>query len=645
MQDSKKLTEKALNFHKTGEIKKALFIYKKLLVKQKNNSNLLYLVGTAYLQIGEYKLAIKFLKKNIEIDQNNLGAHNNLGGALQEINKFNEAIKIYSKLLKLKPDHLEAQNNIAVCYSNLKKYEEAIKIYKNLINNNPKNYTAYNNLGNVYKEMNLEQDAIKNYQEAIKLKSDYFISYKNLADIYKRNDKYKEAIQLYSLVNKIRPGYKDVIFNIIHAKLMICDWSGYEKFITSIRENLNYNKIINPFIILSLIDDAELQKKSSEIYINEKFYYLENTKKHKQQKKNLKPKIGYFSADFRNHATLHLIMDVFKNHDKSKFDFYAFSFGDDKVDKWNIEAKKYFKKFINVRHLSDIEISKLSQDIGIDIAIDLKGFTQDARPGIFFHKAAPIQVNYLGYPGTMGAKFIDYILADEIVIPKNNKIKFTEKIVYLKNCYQPNMNKREISTKIFSRDEFGLPKNDFVFCNFNSNYKITPDIFNLWINILKKVSNSVIWILASNSSVSENLKSEAKKRGVNENRIIFAKKLPINEHLKRIELADLFLDTFPYGAHTTASDAIRMGLPVITMIGESFCSRVAASILDRVSLNELIVKNKEDYMNLAINLANNKPKLKKIKNDLISLAKTSSLYDSKKFTKNLEVTYIKLLNR
>ena len=645
MQNFQDLLDKALKLHKNNEIKKALKIYLELLNDQKDDSKLLYLIGTAYIQINQFELAIEFLKKSISIDKNNLGTLNNLGGALQELNKFEDAIIIYEKLLQVKPDHLQAQNNIAICLSNLKKFDDSIKIYNNLITNNPNDYVAYNNLGNVFKEMNNDENAIKSYLKAIELKSDYFFSYKNLADVYKKNNRLKESLNLYNSVNKIRPGYKDIIFNIIQTKMAMCEWSDYEKFIQEIIQNVNSEKLTNPFTVLTLIDDLEIQKKSSEIYVKDKFFHLNKISKNKNRNKNLKHKIGYFSADFKDHATLHLILDVFKNHDNSKFDFYAFSFGPEKGDKWNTEVKKYFKDFIDIKNMSDLTVSKLSQEIGIDIAIDLKGFTQDSRPGIFFNRSAPIQINYLGYPGTMGADFIDYILADEIIIPKNNQIKFTEKVIYLKNCYQPNMDKRETSSKKFRKSEFELPDDAFVFCNFNSNYKITPDIFDLWMNILKKVPDSVFWILVSNLHAKENLQLEAKKRGIDENRIIFADKIPIQEHFKRIELADLFLDTFPCSSHTTASDTIRMGLPIITMAGESFVSRVAASILNQVNLKELIVENKEDYQNLAIDLANNKSKLENIKNNLKRSLKNTSLYNSKEFTKNLEDIYTNLINK
>ena len=645
MQNFQDLLNKALRLHKENEIKKALKIYLEILNVQKNNSKLLYLIGTAYIQINKFEQAIKFLNKSISIDENNLATLNNLGGALQELNKFEDAIKIYNKLFQLDPNHLQAKNNIANCFTKIKKFNEAVKIYKELIKKNPYDYVAYNNLGNVNQEMNHDENAIYNYTKSINLKSDYFIAHKNLGDIYKKKGRYKESLNLYNLVNKLKPGYKDIISNIIETKMLICEWGDYESYIKKIRDIIKSKNFFNPFTLLYLIDDPYLQKKTSKIYIKERYSDLNKVISDKKNKKKLKPKIGYFSADFGDHATLHLIFDIFKHHDKSKFDFYAFSFGSKKDDSWNTEVRKYFKDFIDVDNMSDEEIAITSQKIGIDIAVDLKGFTQDARPGIFLHRAAPIQINYLGYPGTMGSDFIDYILADKIVIPKKNQKNFTEKVIYLKNCYQPNMDKRDISIKKFTKSDFELPEDAFVFCSFNSNYKITPYIFNIWMNILKKVPNSILWILVSNSDAKKNLKLEAKQSGVNENRIIFAKKIPVNEHLKRMQIADLFLDTFPCNAHTTASEAIRMALPIITISGESFASRVAKSILNQVNLNGLVVNNEKDYQNLAIDLANNKSKLEEIKSNLRKSLKNTSLYNSKEFTKNLEDIYTEMINK
>jgi predicted O-linked N-acetylglucosamine transferase (SPINDLY family) len=307
--------------------------------------------------------------------------------------------------------------------------------------------------------------------------------------------------------------------------------------------------------------------------------------------------------------------------------------------------EKSFDQFIEVGSKSDVEVAKLSRDLNIDIAVDLKGFTQDARTGIFSYRAAPIQVNYLGYPGTMGADYIDYIIADKTLIPLDAQSSYTEKVVYLPNSYQVNDRKRIISDRQFTRQELGLPEDRFVFCCFNNNFKILPATFTSWMRILKATEGSVLWLLQDNSWVVENLKKEAQKQGVDAQRLVFADRLPLSEHLARHSQADLFLDTFPYNAHTTTSDALWAGLPVLTMMGQSFASRVAASLLNAIGLPELITNTQEQYETFAVELAQNPLKLAEIKLKLANNRLITPLFDTPVFTKNIEAAYLKMIER
>ncbi len=281
----------------------------------------------------------------------------------------------------------------------------------------------------------------------------------------------------------------------------------------------------------------------------------------------------------------------------------------------------------------------------IDIAIDLKGFTQNCRPNIFAEGSAPIQVSYLGYPGTMVADYMDYLIADRTLIPEEKQHHYSEKIVYMPNSYQVNVSKRSVSETSLLRHELELPSIGFVFCCFNNNYKITPSIFTGWMRILKAVEDSVLWLFENNNNTTKNLKKEAKKFGINEDRLVFATYMPVEEHLDRIKQADLFVDTLPYNAHTTTSDALRMGLPVLTCIGSSFASRVAASLLNAVNLPELITTTQEEYESLAIELATNPEKLKIIKDKLVDNLTTAPLYDTPLFTRHLESAYLTMYDR
>jgi predicted O-linked N-acetylglucosamine transferase (SPINDLY family) len=387
-----------------------------------------------------------------------------------------------------------------------------------------------------------------------------------------------------------------------------------------------------------------LQKVAAEVYTETE--YLNKDIRHSGTFKDAELiTIGYYSADFYSHATMHLIAELFENHDKSKFNIIAFSLGKNTNDIWQSRAKKSFNQYIDCSHMSDLEVVETSRRLGVEIAVDLKGHTQNSRTNIFMLNTAPIQVNYLGYPGTMGAKYIDYIVADKILIPENRRNDYSENIAYLPECYQPNCRERYVSDKSLNRADFGLPEKSIVFCSFNAQSKITPNLFNSWMNILKSVDGSVLWIMVKNSIAVNNLKKEAEKRGVDSSRLIFANYAPIEAHLSRLCLADLMLDTFPYGAHTTCSDALRMGLPVVTMMGESFASRVAGSLLTTIGLPELITYSLDEYERLAIRLAKNSSELATIKSILMENQKTSPLFDSERYARNIEKLYMKMVER
>jgi predicted O-linked N-acetylglucosamine transferase (SPINDLY family) len=355
--------------------------------------------------------------------------------------------------------------------------------------------------------------------------------------------------------------------------------------------------------------------------------------------------VGYFSADFHNHATGYLMAELFELHDKSKFELIGFSFGPIANDEMRQRLAKSFDQFIEVGKKSDVEIAKLSRDLNIDIAIDLKGFTQDSRTGIFAYRAAPIQVNYLGYPGTMGADYIDYIIADKTLIPLETQSYYSEKVAYLPDSYQVNDRKRSISGQQFTREELSLPENGFIFCCFNNNFKILPTTFACWMRILKAVEGSALWLFQDNHWAVDNLKKEASNHGIDASRLVFAERMPLSEHLARHNLADLFLDTLPYNAHTTCSDSLWAGLPVLTLMGHTFPGRVSASLLSALGLPELITKTQDEYEALAIELAKNPHNLAEIKFKLANNRFTFPLFGTPLFIKNLEAVYIKMHER
>lgn len=644
-QEIAKLIQEGLAFHQAGRIDEAIVVYEKILTIDRNQFDALQLIGVVNSQLNNFDVALKYFDRALHINKTNAAIFSNRGITLHALKRFDEALESYNLALGIKPNYAEAFCNRGLTLQSLKRFNDALESFNHALKINANFFEALLARGNVLVELNLLNEALDSYDLVLRIKNNCVDALNNKGNVLRQLEKFDESLECFEKVLNLKPDYKFLSGLTLHTRMFLCDWDNLkltlEKLIVGINNNL---PVSTPFDILGLIDEPELQKKCSLIFSKNKFNALSANSEFKKNRLNEIPRIGYFSADFHNHATLHLMLEVFRNHDKSRFDFYAFSFGPQTNDLWQQEAKKYFKEFIDIRDKTDSQVAELTRSLNIDIAIDLKGFTANARPGIFANRAAPIQINYLGYPGTMGSDFIDYIIADKVVIPEESKSYYSEKILYLPNCYQPNIRTRKISEKIIQRKDVGLPEGATVYCSFNNIYKLTPDVFTIWLDILKKVQNSVLWILCRDESAKNNLIKFARVQDVDSSRLIFAEHLPIEQHLSRISLADIFLDTFPCNGHTTASDAIRMGIPVVTMAGKSFASRVAASILTAVDMTDLITANTDDYKNLAIRLGGNKDLLQSVKNNLVHNVQQSSLLNSVKFARDLEVIYQSLIN-
>jgi predicted O-linked N-acetylglucosamine transferase (SPINDLY family) len=445
----------------------------------------------------------------------------------------------------------------------------------------------------------------------------------------------------YDKALALKPSINWIYGDYLHILMMICDWDNHQDFINKLINSIKLGKrIIKPFPLLSLLDDPMLILENSKIYVNYSYPANQQPESFNWHLKNNRIKIAYFSGDFNIHPVAYLIAELFELHNKEHFETYAFSFINS-PDEMNHRIRSSFEHYINVESLSDLEVASLARDLNIDIAIDLSGFTKHCRTGIFANRAAPIQVNYLGYPGTMGANYYDYIIADHILIPEELRTYYSEKIVYLPNSYQPNDRKRTASNKVFSRRELGLPEQGFVYSCFNNSFKILPTLFLSWMRILAQVDDSVLWLLLDNHQAATNLKKEAEKHGIDSRRIIFSDRVPHADHLARQCVANLFLDTFPYNAHTTASDALWSGLPVLTRAGQTFSSRVAASLLNAVDLSELITSTEFEYEAIAIDLAKNSDKYLKLRAKT-EILKNKPLFNSVNYTKNIELAYFKM---
>ncbi len=651
MNKKEEMFNEAKKLHQSGQIKEAQKLYKKIINKDKNNFQLFFLLGTSFLQTTNYLEAISYLDNAIKLNSNYADAYNNRGIALAEIKNYSDAIKDYDLALKLNKNFFNAYLNKGVALKNLRKFKKAIESFNFSNKLNPNNSEVYNNLGNVYRELLLYEKATSCYRKAINLNKNYAIAYNNLGIVLQAQHKFMEAEINYSKAFSLDKNIENLLGNRIHNKQYLCDWKNYDQELEEIKKSIIEKKnLIYPFIFLTISDDLNLHKINTEKLINTNFNNHCEVFNKSNLKKNKKIKIGYFSAEFHQHAVLFLMMDVFKNHDKSNFEIIAFSHGplNKEKDPWRNIVKPYFEGFYDIKEKSAKEVVKLCRDLQIDIAINLTGLTENHRTDIFINRVAPIQINYLGYPGTIGSNCMDYILADRNIIPENLKKNYIEKVIYMPNCYQPNSKNlfvKNKNRKKFHKVDFGLPENSIIYCSLNSNHKITPNIFNVWMNILIKVKKSVLWIYANNDVARENLKFEAKKRGVEPERVIFAEQVSIIDHIERIKLADIYLDTFPYNAHTSASECIRAGLPLITLMGNSFASRVASSLLKSINMHELITTKIDDYEKLAIKLGNKKKELNNIKNKIKTNIKSSSLYDIKQFTINLENIYKELVDK
>jgi predicted O-linked N-acetylglucosamine transferase (SPINDLY family) len=572
-------------------------------------------------------------------------AHSNRGNALLELKKPEAAVLSYDKAIALNSNYAEAYSNRGNALRELRHLAGAIANYKKAIELKPDFFEAYSNLANVLKELKQLVEAVKLYDQAICLNPNFTVAYVNRGNALFELKQFEEAVDSYDYATALQPDYKYVFGMRHHAKMHACNWLDLENSVAEVIQKIKENDTCAPaFVTLAVTPSLALQHQASKTWIKDKHPFDSSLGPIPKSARHSKIRIGYYSADFRNHPVSILSVGLFEHHDKSKFEVIGFAFGPDVKDEMHERLVKSFDQLIGVRSMSDAQVATLSRSLGVDIAVDLGGHTLDSRTGIFAYRAAPIQLSYIGYLGTMGADYYDYLIADRTIIPAESQRYYSEKIVYLPS-YQVNDNKQEIPRTALSRQELNLPSSGFVYCCFNANYKITPPTFDGWMRILKAVPDSVLLLYTDIPSAAKNLKIEAQKRGVDPERLIFGEKLIRAKYLARCRAADLFLDTLPYNAGATASDALWAGLPVLTCMGESFASRYAASLLKAVGLPELVTQTQAEYEALAIELANDRVKLQEIKDKLERNRLTTPLFDTASFTKNIETAYTHMYER
>lgn len=618
----------------------ALASYDRALTLDPGYAEAYYNRGNALVELKRPDEAVASYDRALALKPGYAEAYYNRGNALLELKRLDEAVASYDRALAFNPGDAKACYDRGNALFGLKRLGEALASYDRALTLKPDYAEAFNNRGNALYELKRLDEALASYDKALAFNSGIAEAHNNRGNVLLDLKRPDEALAAYEKALALKPDYEFLYGTLLHTRMKLCDWRELTESLEAYEADIRGGKkVTTPFPALSLIDLPDLHKQVATIYAGTNYPASEALGSINKRTGTGKIRLAYYSADFHNHATAYLMAELFEAHEAEKFELYGFSFGPGKQDEMRTRVVSAFDKFIDVRDKSDREVARISRELGIDIAVDLKGHTTDARPGIFAERCAPIQVSYLGYPGTMGAGYIDYVIADTTVIPLDRQADFTEKVVYLPHSYQVNDSRRKISGRVFTRQESGLPESGFVFCCFNNSYKILPETFDGWMRILKAVEGSVLWLLEDNPTAANNLRKEAEARGIAGSRLVFANRMPLDEHLARHKLADLFIDTLPCNAHTTASDALWAGLPVLTCTGKSFAGRVAASLLNAMELPELVMHSQAEYEAKAVELATDAGKLREIKLKLEKNRLATPLFDARMFARHIEAAY------
>jgi len=633
-----------------------------------------------YRQLGRSEEALSGYARAQKLNPSWVQPSYRRGGLLQQLGRFVEAIADFDLALAVKPDHVDAHLNRAFLLSQLRRYEEALAGYVRLLELRPEVPGVHLFHGNMLKELNRREEAAAAYGRAIALDPNYSEAYANRGIVLYDLGFVEEALASYGRAIEIKPDYADAYFNRAYVlrslkrfdaatldyeraarlspgieflpgvrmetRLQTCDWTEFESLLAEITAGVESGRpVSHPFNLLGLVDSPSLQLKAARIWMSRACPADESLGPIPRWARHEKLRVGYFSPDFREHPTSRLLAELIETHDRSRFEVFGFSFGPDTDDEARRRLIAGFDQFTDVDTVSNRDVASLARSLELDIAVDLGGYTHNGRLGIFALRAAPIQVSYLGYLGTLGTSYIDYVLADPVVVTPASAAQFTEKVVYLPDTFQVNDRKRRIAERIFTRAELGLPPAGFVFCCFNTSYKILPTTFSSWMRILGRVPLSVLFLLSGDAALEANLRASAARHRIDPRRLVFADRLPPAEYLARYRAADLFLDTLPYNAGATASDALWAGLPVLTLAGDSFASRIAASLLRAVGLPELITTSRDAYEDLAVALASDPLRLRQIRNRLLDTGPDSTLFDTDRFRRHLEAAFLAMQAR
>ena len=593
--------------------------------------------GLALAQLQRHAAAIASYTEAIALDPTAAEAHAFRGNSLAELGRIEAAIEDFDRAIALRPDHAQACNSRGSAHARLRQFELALADYDRAIALEPDFAEAFLNRANVRRELGLREAAFADYASALSRRPRFAEAHYNLGGALRDAGEYESAAQHFDEAYALAPQLRFLLGERCHAHMRLCSWSDYESEVAELEARVGRGEPATPpFVMLAVSSSARRQLEAAQIWVRETCPPDRTLGAIERRARGKRLRVGYFSPDFRDHPVARLTAELIERHDRSAFEVIGFSFGAAAPsDALRARLSGAFERFIEARALSDLATARLARELELDVAIDLGGFTEQCRSGVFALRAAPLQLSYLGYLGSLGAPYMDYLIADAALIPATQRAHYAERILYLPS-YQANDSRRRIAETRFTRADLGLPPGGFVFCCFNGSYKITPAIFAAWMRILARVPQSVLLLYAGNATVERNLRAEAARRGIDPARLVFGAKLAHPQYLARYRAADLFLDTLPYNAGTTASDALWVGLPVLSCAGESFAGRMAASLLRAVGLPELISDSLEQYEELAVALARDAPRLAALRNRLIEGRDRSALFDSARFARHLE---------
>jgi predicted O-linked N-acetylglucosamine transferase (SPINDLY family) len=617
----------------------ALDSYERVLRAQPDDVEALNNKVLVLLAMGKNELALAALEQLLLAAPQNADAWFSRGNVLLALKRFEDAYKSYTRALEIRPRHVDSLINRGHALHSLHRFAESLDDYEQALRLAPDSVLALNNRGNVLLATGRPEAALALYDAALQLSPELPDSLYNRGAALRELRRYGESAQSFVQLLKMDPQHAYALGNLFHLRMDSCDWADYESLTGRLHTALQANpKVINPLSLLLLDESPAIPLACARAYVEEKHPGHASTGLWVERSSE-KIRVAYISADFREHPVSYLLAGALEKHDRAGFEILGISLRAAEDTELGRRVRAAFDQFIEVGDRSDYEVACLLRQIGVDIAVDLMGLTQGMRLGIFSHRAAPVQVNYLGYAGTLGASYIDYLLADPVVIPRGEEQWYAEKVIRLPDCYLPNDDRRPIAAAP-SREEAGLPAQGLVFCAFTNAYKINPPVFDIWMRLLREVPQSVLWLRAVDQTTRSNLQREAQSRGVDAERLIFAPHVAsMAEHLGRHRLADVYLDTLPYNAHSTTCDALWAGVPVVTCMGGSFASRAAASALHAAGLPELIGSNLEEYGQLALELACDPRKLQAVRARLAANRTASPLFDTARYTRGLESAY------